>query len=129
MKGRSVLVVEDEFASAEMLKFILELHGFEVHTAANGQEALEFLARQRPALILSDVMMPFIDGRELCRRVSANPSYSSIPVVLMSAAHETINKDCAAAFLSKPLDFDLLLETIGRLITENPTDVTRKRPG
>lgn len=128
MENNTVLVVEDACASAEMLKFILELHGFEVRLASNGQEALEYLSRERPALILSDVMMPFIDGRELCRRVHANPSYRTIPVVLMSAAHETINRECAAAFLSKPLDFDLLLETVGRLIAKNPADV-RNCPG
>jgi two-component system, OmpR family, alkaline phosphatase synthesis response regulator PhoP len=127
MKSNTVLVVEDEYASAEMLKYILEMHGFEVRLASNGQEALESLARETPALILSDVMMPLVDGRELCRRVRANPSFRGIPVVLMSAAHQVVKPDCAAAFLSKPLDFDLLIETIGHLIAADPANLGKCR--
>jgi CheY-like chemotaxis protein len=117
MNGTVVLVVEDEFGSAELLKFVLEHNGFEVRLAADGDEALECLAREVPALVLTDVMMPLMNGIELCQRMRAHPSYRSIPIVLMSAAHEMIESDCkASAFLTKPLDVDLLLETVNRLV-------------
>ena len=91
--------------------------------AGNGQEALVCLEDVRPDLILSDIMMPVMDGRELCRKLRAHPEYRSIPVVLMSAAHSASKlADCRpAAFLRKPFAFDELLATVARVATMNKT--------
>ncbi len=82
----TILVVDDEPAIAEMLQDILEYEGYQVVTAGNGHEGLACVAAVRPQLVLSDVMMPGLDGRAFCRALQADPRYRGIPVVLMSAA-------------------------------------------
>jgi CheY-like chemotaxis protein len=118
----TILLVEDEPATAEMLRFFLEMSDIRVITASNGREALVQLERTRPDVVLSDVMMPRMDGRELSHAMSVHPAYRSIPVVLMSAAHEVAKRATgAAAFLAKPLDLELLLATVERFMDGPPS--------
>ena len=115
---KTILVIDDEVILAEMLQALLEDEGYQVLTARNGREGLERLAEHHPDLILCDVMMPLLDGRELCREVQARPEYDSVPIILMSAASAAGRlDDCRyAAFLSKPFDLDVLLDTINTLL-------------
>jgi two-component system, OmpR family, alkaline phosphatase synthesis response regulator PhoP len=115
---KRILVVEDELAIAEVVSELLGDEGYQVVTAANGQEALATLPKVEPDLVLSDVMMPLLDGRGLCRALAANPAYQSIPIVLMSAAGEAIAKnECTYnAYLHKPFELVDLLDTVERLI-------------
>ena len=117
----SILVIDDEITIVEMLSEFLEEEGFQVMTAFNGQEGLERLASARPALIMCDVMMPVLDGRELCRRMQADPRYRSIPLVLMSAVRTAPSLDgCIyAALLMKPFELDEVLQTIAGLLKPN----------
>ena len=80
-----ILVIDDELSIVQMLSAFLQEEGWQVLTASNGQEGLERLANARPAVVVSDVMMPVLDGWQLCSRMQADPRYQSIPVVLMSA--------------------------------------------
>ena len=113
----TILVVEDEASITELLRLVLEDEGYRVVAAADGREGLARLAEERPHLVLSDVMMPAMDGRDLARAMYADRAYRRIPLVLMSAAGEAIVGDApCAAFLSKPFDLDQLLTTIGRLL-------------
>ena len=79
-----VLVVDDDPASAELLRRLLEKDGWAVDHAANGHEALDRLARRRPALILLDLMMPEMDGLEFVERLRRNPAAASIPVIVIT---------------------------------------------
>jgi two-component system, OmpR family, alkaline phosphatase synthesis response regulator PhoP len=117
----SILVIDDEIAIVEMLSAFLQEEGWQVTTACNGQEGLERLASVRPAMVVSDVMMPVLDGWELCRRMQADPRYQSIPVVLMSAVRAAPNLvGCNyAALLRKPFELDEMLQTITRLLNPN----------
>lgn len=110
--------MEDEVSNSELLKFLLELEGFSVLVASNGKEALELLGRDRPDLIISDVMMPLMDGPELCKALAEIPECREIPMILMSAAAEKTLKNChsAVAFFKKPLDLEDMLETIERVM-------------
>jgi CheY-like chemotaxis protein len=114
---QTVLVVEDESSIAELVVAMLSDAGYHLVVAANGQEALACLEVGRPDLILTDLMMPFMDGRELCKRLNSHAEYNSIPIVIMSAAYNTINLDGCdyAAFLGKPFDTEQLLETLARV--------------
>ena len=87
---KTILIVEDEHSIAEMLAAILEEVDYQVVIAGNGQEALTRLETTSPDLILSDIMMPIMDGRTLCRKLQAHPIYRLIPIVLMSAAYDTV---------------------------------------
>ena len=114
----AILVIDDELSIVEMLCAFLEEEGWQVTTASNGQEGLERLASVRPAVVVSDVMMPVLDGWELCRRMQADPRYQSIPLVLMSAVRTTPDLvGCSyAALLRKPFELNVLLRTITRLL-------------
>ena len=118
----TILVVDDEPAIAGMLQDLLEDEGYHVVTAGNGQEGLACLPEARPQLVLSDVMMPGLDGRAFCRALQADPTYRSIPVVLMSAAAAPDARDgCTyAAFVHKPFDLDTLVGTITRVLNGAP---------
>ena len=71
-----VLLVEDEESAAEMLATLLELEGFHVTLAANGKRAIEVLEEAQPALIITDYMMPMMDGIEMAKAIRAMPAYS-----------------------------------------------------
>ncbi len=84
----TVLVVEDEFGIAELLDAVLTEEGYQVVTAMNGRDGLELLARERPVLVLSDYMMPVMDGAAMLARIRADPALQGIPVVMMSSMPE-----------------------------------------
>ena len=116
---KTILIVEDEQAIAEMLAAILEETDYQVVIAGNGQEALRRLETTSPDLILSDVMMPVMDGRTLCKKLQAHPTYRSIPIVLMSAAFDSISRiDGIGAFLMKPFGLQELLNTVSDIVGE-----------
>lgn len=117
----SILVVEDELTIVQVLTTILREEGYVVYAVGNGQEALESIERQRPDLVLSDVMMPVMDGRELCERIQADPDHSSVPVILMSSVYRTAKLEGCnyAALLKKPFEIDVLLATVRNIIAEH----------
>ena len=119
MTPPTILVVDDEPAIAEMLQDILEYEGYQVVTAGNGHEGLACVAKVRPQLVLSDVMMPGLDGSAFCRALQADPSCRSIPVVLMSAAAAPEAQDgCTyAAFVRKPFDLATFVGLISAVLT------------
>ena len=115
MSRPSVLVVEDHADLRDMLTVLLEGEGFTVQTATNGAEALDRLASARPAVILLDLMMPVMSGDEFRERQLADPRYSDVPVICMTAAHDgrdRADRLHAQAFFQKPLDFDRLLDAV-----------------
>ena len=118
----TILVVDDEITIAEMLHAYLEDEGFHVVTAADGREALARLPEVRPDLVLSDVMMPLLDGRQLCNAMADHPEYRRVPVVLMSAGGERVVKDhCTyTAFVPKPFELDGLIDTIRQILAATP---------
>lgn len=111
---QTILVVEDESLIADLLAEILGDEGYKVIKAGDGQEALRALEAVRPNLILSDIMMPVMDGRELYSRLQAHPEYHTIPLVLMSSAYTSIRLSDykLAAFIRKPFDIEDLLRTL-----------------
>lgn len=115
---KSVLVVDDEFDVRAIVELILGMENYDVVTTPSALLALEKLDEERPALILTDRMMPVMDGVEFCRRVRANPATRDVPIIMMSAADEPAerNEGLWDAYLHKPLDMDDLLETVGRVV-------------
>ncbi|MDQ6602723.1 MAG: response regulator [Chloroflexota bacterium] len=104
-KVATILVVDDEQPVVDLLTDILEDDGHTVISAYNGRIALEIVAQQFPDLVISDVMMPFVDGIQLCRRLREEHDARSLPIILMSAALPPDLSMCGAnAFLGKPFD-------------------------
>lgn len=117
-----VLVVDDDASMLDMLAQVLEDAGYQTVQAHDGQEALRRLAEGPVDLVLSDVMMPFVDGRELARRMAAEEAYRGIPVVLATAGGRQVIEapSPAVAVLSKPFDLDHLLATVTQMLGNAP---------
>lgn len=111
-----ILAVDDNNDILMVLKLILEDSGYDVETLNDGEFLFEKINEQFPDLILLDVMLGKLDGRELCRDVKRNIKTHDIPVIMISATHET--KDILHkvgspnAFLAKPFDMDELLDAV-----------------
>jgi CheY-like chemotaxis protein len=121
--AHNVLVVDDEFASLEVLALLLTGEGFHVLTASNGEEALEHLAEAAVALVITDYKMPKMDGSELCLRMLADPRFRAIPVIFTSATYrqDVPRPSNVAAFFSKPLLFRDLLAAAYRILDSKVT--------
>ena len=103
----TILVVDDEQPLRDLLADVLELDGHRVIVAGNGREALAIARRDRPDLVVSDVMMPHLNGVRLCQQLKADPSTASVPVILMSSVGARIVAGSGAdAFVKKPFDLD-----------------------
>jgi diguanylate cyclase (GGDEF)-like protein len=112
---QSVLVVDDDHDKRLLLKVALEMAGYEVHTAEDGTEGLTAIESFHPDLIITDVMMPRMDGYEFARRVRANPQTRFIPIIIQTAARNEAEdkregaEAGALGYITDPTDLDLLL--------------------
>jgi CheY-like chemotaxis protein len=124
-KVATILVVDDEQPVVDLLTDMLEDEGHTVIPAYNGRVALEIVAHEAPDLVISDVMMPFVDGIQMCKRLREEHDARSLPIILMSAALPPDLSTCGAnAFLGKPFDinrFDdlIALYVYGRAAASN----------
>lgn len=89
---KTVLVVDDEAHIQELIKFNLEKNGFNVITADNGVDALKIAETQKPDLIFLDLMIPNMDGLDVCKSIRKNPSIESIPIIMITAKGEELDK-------------------------------------
>ena len=103
MGVKKVLVVDDDDRVREMIEFRLTLFGYEVVQATNGQEGLVAVRREQPDLVLLDVMMPELDGFQVCRRLKQDEATKGIPVVMLTPKAEA--KDVTRAFESGADDY------------------------
>ncbi len=122
--SRSILVVDDERGFCDVVTVILETQGYEVHMAHHANDAFGMLDKTRPDLILTDMMMPDIDGVGLIKRLQETPAWADIPVVVISAYSEPeIQENAleagASGFMSKPFSASELRSTVGAYFTEN----------
>lgn len=118
----SVLIVDDEFGLAELLGELLRLRGYAVTLASNGQRGLALLSQQRFALVLTDVMMPLMDGIEMVRSMRASPELASIPVIVMTAVPNGITAEerrLVQGLLKKPFGPAALYDLIDRVLVGN----------
>jgi two-component system, OmpR family, response regulator VicR len=111
----TVLVVEDEVSIAAVIAEVLAEAGYRTLSARNGRTALAIIRRERPALVLTDRMMPELDGVEFVRRLRASPITYTIPVVMMSSTPPSREDMGDIPFLAKPFDLDDLLALVGAL--------------
>jgi two-component system cell cycle response regulator len=116
-----LLVAEDEAALAKVLKMRLEMEGFEVRTAGDGAEAMAMIKKERPDLLLCDLMMPVMDGYQVVEAIKTDPKLRTIPVLVLSALKESreserLMKLGADGFVTKPFDSKSLTAKIKELV-------------
>ena len=125
-----VLIVEDNPVQALLLQRLLEKSGYTVSVACNGVEALAHLQKHIPSLVISDILMPEMDGYELCRKIKAHDGLKSIPVMLLTQLSEPEDiirgLECGADnFVTKPYDKKSLIPRIRYILVNQEI---RKRP-
>ena len=120
-----ILVVDDEPDILELLDTTLKFKGYRVATARNGQEALEVIQREHPALIIADILMPTMDGFSLVHRLRLDAQTRDIPVIFLSATYVTLeDKDFALTigvtrFIEKPVDLEAFLPMIAKYLAQD----------
>jgi DNA-binding response OmpR family regulator len=120
-----VVCIEDEPEMIDLVKLILSRKGFDVMGARGGQEGLQLIERVRPELVLLDLMMPDIDGWEVYQRMKANPAMNQIPVIVVTAKAQSIDKMLGLHiakvddYLTKPFGPAELLSSVEKVLAGN----------
>lgn len=117
--NKKILVADDDPAIVEALQLMLELHNYEVATTVDGK-VLSMMKSFNPDLVLLDIWMSGVDGRDICRKIKSNDDLKEIPVIMISASRDVIqsSKDAGAEdFLAKPFEMDELVGKVEKLIT------------
>jgi len=122
--AKRILVVDDEVQLVEMVKIRLEANGYEILSAYDGQEALDKARKEKPDLIVLDLMLPKLDGYKVCRMIKFDDRYKNIPIILFSARAQESDKEMgiqvgADAYITKPFEPQVLLSKIKELLGED----------
>lgn len=120
-KQKRILIVDDEVQLQQAMTIRLEVNDFEVIGAQDGQEGLDKAKKENPDLIILDLMLPKINGFEVCRMLKFDDKYKSIPIIILSALDQQEEREKAVrcgsdAYFIKPFDFELLITKINSLI-------------
>ncbi|MFH1143273.1 MAG: response regulator [Candidatus Eisenbacteria bacterium] len=121
MRHRRILVVDDEVYMQHILEFSLGMEGMEVICTSGGEEALQRASEEPPDLIVLDVVMPDMDGYEVCRRLKQQERTRAIPIVFLSAKDGRADREFgmrlgADAYITKPFSPQSLIDTIDELL-------------
>lgn len=119
-----LLIVEDNPNVLELLEVTLRFKGYPVITARNGQDALDKIAQERPALVITDILMPRMDGYSLAHNLRKNPLTVHIPIIFISATYITPEDKAfalslgAVRFIEKPIDTEDFLLSVAEILTQ-----------
>lgn len=120
-----ILLIDDSQTQLDVFKMKLLKEGYEVETATNGTEGYQKVFTSAPDIVLSDILMPNLDGYQLCRLLKNNPMTSNIPVILLTVLDKKIdkfwgNKAGAQKFISKTADFEEIKKNVAQIVEQNP---------
>jgi two-component system, cell cycle response regulator len=118
--GKKILLIEDDPVSRKLLELVIAKEGFQVITAVNGLEGLKKVHLESPDLLVLDVMLPGLDGFEVCHRLRCDPATEKLPILILSAKGQESDRNVALqvganAFLPKPIDRLTLLSKMTEL--------------
>jgi twitching motility two-component system response regulator PilG len=124
MQKKRILIIEDEESLLKLETILLTVKGYEVSGALTGSDGLKKISGEQFDLILLDIMLPDLDGFEVCRRVKQDPRTSNIPVVILTAKKSPDDQDrgkvCgASAYLTKPFKSAMIIEVIEKLLHDS----------
>jgi len=117
MSPKKILVVDDEVDLVETVRFPLELEGFDVLVSYNGEDALNQARKEKPDLIILDLMLPKLDGYKVCRLLKFDERYKHIPILMLTAKTQEKDKILgmetgADEYITKPFEMDYLMEKV-----------------
>ncbi|MCX5726370.1 MAG: response regulator [Candidatus Saganbacteria bacterium] len=120
--AKKILIVDDDPAVLELLKFAVESEKYSAVLAKDGKEALELTREERPDLILLDIMLPYIDGYNVLESLRKDKNLKILPIIVVSAKIREVDINFglqlgANYYMTKPLDLDLLIERIKELLS------------
>ena len=121
---KKIFIADDEVDILEILQLMLDRHGYEVTASTDPFVVFNYGATELPDLVLLDIWMNGLDGRDICRQLKANPITAHIPVIFISANSniEDISKECdAQGFIAKPFEMSTLVNTIRENLSETAT--------
>jgi CheY-like chemotaxis protein len=124
-----LLIVEDIPDTRKLVELTLTYKGYRVITATNGQEALEAIEKERPSLIVTDILMPRMDGFSLVHRLRVNPETRDIPVIFLSATYVAAEDKIFAEaigvtrFIEKPIDMEELLKSVSEYMSRREPSI------
>ncbi len=122
--SKSILIVDDESYIVTSLSYVMQNAGFEVDSASDGEEALEKVKTRAPDLIILDVMMPKLDGFEVCKAIRANPDWNSVRIIMLTAKGRDSEREKGLAlgaddYLTKPFSTRDILRRAQEILAEN----------
>ncbi len=117
MKLKKILIVDDEADLVETVRFPLEMEGFNVLVSYNGEDALNQARKEKPDLIILDLMLPKLDGYKVCRLLKFDEKYKHIPILMLTAKTQEKDKILgmetgADEYITKPFEMDDLMEKV-----------------
>lgn len=123
MKKNRIMIVEDEESLLKLESILLSARGYKVTGVMDGRTALEEINTEKPDLVLLDIMLPSLDGFEVCRRIKENPETSAIPVVMLTARKNSQDhahglEAGADAYITKPFKSAQVIDTIESLLNK-----------
>jgi len=123
MEPKKILIVDDEMDLVETLRFPLEMEGYNVLVSYNGEDGLHQARKEKPNLILLDLMLPKLDGYKVCRLLKFDERYKHIPILMLTAKTQERDKTMgmetgANEYLTKPFEMDDLLKKVKSYLTE-----------
>lgn len=118
---KKILVVDDEVNFLKILKLNLEAKGYVVVTAFEGEEALEKLMGEKPDVVILDIMLPKLNGDEVCRCIRSDPVFSKTPVIMLTGKDTDVDRIVARVigadiYITKPVDFGQLNSAIKKVL-------------
>ena len=121
MDKKKILFVDDEMDLVKLVSSRLLAGGYDVVTARDGREALDKIKKEKPELVILDLMLPKIDGHKVCALIKADTRYKKIPVIIFTAKAEAEDMDLgkeagADAYITKPFEPEILLDKIEKLL-------------
>lgn len=123
MKSQKILIIDDELDLIETIRFPLELEGYQVLVAHNGEDGLNLARKENPDLILLDLMLPKLDGYKVCRFLKFDERYKHIPILMLTARSQEkdrlLGKETGAdEYITKPFDLEDLIHKVQKYISK-----------
>ena len=122
--SKTILIVDDEAYIVTSLEYVMQSAGFEVAVAYDGEEALEKVAETAPALVILDLMMPKLDGFEVCEKIRQNPLWKDIRIIILTAKGRDIERKKGMSlgaddYMTKPFSTRDILDRVKELLAES----------